>query len=193
MDHSLLLVSETSYQRILYHDRLLLICTVQNKRMERFNPRDAFYSGEIERWAQQVNLDPDPRMPAQIIGRDEDNWRPLIAIGHAVDRADLAYKVMVEFYKEGTTINIKESLLRDIHRVFMDANANILTNEMLLNKLLSLKDGEVDWSEYKLTKAKISRMMSNFQIANQPHLYEGRTLARCWFAADFEKMWARYE
>jgi hypothetical protein len=67
---------------------------------EVFNPRDAYYTAEIERWAEQVKLDPNPRMPAQIIGRDADKWRPLIAIGNAVDRSMIAYTAMSEFYKE---------------------------------------------------------------------------------------------
>jgi hypothetical protein len=58
--------------------------------LEAFNPRDAFYSEEIARWAERVNLDPNPRMPPQIKGRDADKWRPLIAIGNAVDRSLIA-------------------------------------------------------------------------------------------------------
>ena len=98
-----------------------------NAQMEIFNPRDAFYSEEIARWADRVNLDPNPRMPTQIKGRDADKWRPLIAIGNAVDRSMLAYEAMAEFYKEKSAPDIKESLLRDIHEVFIEAQTNILT------------------------------------------------------------------
>jgi Protein of unknown function (DUF3631) len=86
-----------------------------NEQKEVFNPRDAFYSEEIARWADRVNLDPNPILPPQIKGRDADKWRPLIAIGNAVDRSMIAYETMSEFYKEKDIPDIKESLLRDIH------------------------------------------------------------------------------
>jgi Protein of unknown function (DUF3631) len=159
---------------------------------EIFNPRDAFYSEEIARWAGRVNLEPNPRMPAQIKGRDADKWRPLIAIGNAVDRSMIAYEAMSEFYKEKNFSDIKESLLRDIHEAFNEAQTNILTNNMLLDRLLKLEYSEVDWSEHKLTKAKITRMLSDFQIDNKVYRYQGGTSTRCWFAVDFEEMWQRY-
>jgi hypothetical protein len=55
-----------------------------------------------------VSLDPNPRMPAQIRGRDADKWRPLIAIGNAVDRSMIAYETMSKFYKEKNIPDIKE-------------------------------------------------------------------------------------
>lgn len=158
---------------------------------ELFNPRVGFYSEEIARWAELVSLDPNPQMPPQIKGRDADKWRPLIAIGKALDRSLIAYEAMSEFYKENTIPDIKELLLRDIHDAFIDAQTNILTTEMLLDHLLKLEYSEVDWSEHLLTKTKIARMLSEFQIANRPQRYHG-VLARCWFRVDFEEMWQRY-
>ena len=43
---------------------------------EIFDPRIGFYSEEIARWAELVSLDQNPRMPAQIIGRDADKMAP---------------------------------------------------------------------------------------------------------------------
>ncbi len=159
---------------------------------EIFNPRDAFYSAEVAGWADRVTLDPSPRMPTQVIGRDADKWRPLIAIGNAVDRSMIAYTAMSEFYKEKNIPDIKESLLRDIHEIFIDAQTNILTNDMLLDRLLKLEYSEVDWSEHQLTKTKIARMLREFQIENRVYRYQGGTATRCWFAVDFEEMWRRY-
>ena len=83
-----------------------------NDQKDVFNPNDyAGYSEEIVRWARQATLNLDPRMPAQIIGRDADKWRPLIAIGNALDRSMIAYETMSEFYKENNIPDIKESLL----------------------------------------------------------------------------------
>ena len=163
-----------------------------NTKNEMFNPRDAYYTAEIERWAEQVKLDPNPRMPAQIKGRDADKWRPLIAIGNAVDRSMITYEAMSEFYKEKSIPDIKESLLRDIHDVFIEAKTNILTTEMLLDYLLKLEYSEVDWSEHQLTKTKIARILREFQIENRVYRYQGGTATRCWFAVDFEEMWQRY-
>jgi hypothetical protein len=163
-----------------------------NSQKEMFNPREAFYSEDIARWADLVHLDPNPRLPTQIKGRDADKWRPLIAIGKAADRSMLAYQTMSEFYKEKSSPDIKKSLLRDIREVFDDAQANILTNDMLLDHLLKLEYSEVDWSEHQLTKTKIARMLSEFQIENRVYRYQGGTATRCWFAVDFEEMWQRY-
>ncbi len=162
-----------------------------NAQKEVFNPRDSFYSEEIARWAERVNLNPNPRMPPQIKGRDADKWRPLIAIGNAVDRGLIAYTAMSEFYKEKSDPDIKESLLRDVQEVFTEAQTNILSTKTLLDGLLRLECSEVDWSEHQLTKTKIARILRDFQIENKPHRLQG-TLARCWFAADFEEMWERY-
>src|SRR5580704_14726004 len=149
--------------------------------MEIFNPRDAFYSEEIARWAEQVILDPNPTLPAQIKGRDADKWRPLIAIGNAVDRSRITYEAMSEFYKEKSVPDIKESLLRDIHEVFTEAQTNILTSDTLLDCLLKLEYSEVDWPEHQLTKTKIARILGEFQIENKVYRYQGGTPTRCWF------------
>jgi uncharacterized protein DUF3631 len=116
-----------------------------------------------------------------------------IAIGNAVDRSMITYEAMSEFYKEKNIPDINESLLRDIHEAFTDAQTDILTNEMLLDRLLTLEYSEVDWSEHQLTKTKISRILREFQIENRVHRYEGGPSSiRCWFAADFKEMWQRY-
>ena len=104
----------------------------------------------------------------------------------------IAYEAMSEFYKENSIPDIKELLLRDIHDVFIDAQTNILTNEMLLDRLLKLEYSEVDWSEHLLTKTKIARILREFQIENRVHRYQGGSATRCWFAVDFEEMWQRY-
>jgi hypothetical protein len=163
-----------------------------NAQLETFNPKDAYYSEEIARWADRVNLDPNPRMPPQIIGRDADKWRPLIAIGDAVDRSMVAYEAMSEFYKEKSAPDIKESLLRDIHEVFLDEQTDILTNDMLLDRLLKLEYSEVDWSEHQLTKTKTARILGEFQIGNSVYRYQGGPGVRCWFKKDFKEMWERY-
>jgi hypothetical protein len=156
---------------------------------EIFNPNIGFYYEQIARWADLVSLDPYPEMPKQIIGRDTDKWRPLIAIGKALDRSLIAYKAMSEFFNENTVPDIKKSLLRDIHEVFIEAKTNILTTEMLLDRLRKLEYSEVDWSEHQSTKTTIARILREFQIENRVHRYQGGTAARCWFTVDFEEMW----
>lgn len=163
-----------------------------SKAMEPFNPREAFYYPEIVRWAEEVNLNPQPTMPPQIIGRYRDKWRPLIAIGHAVDRSLLAYETMAAFYNERTVPDLKESLLRDVQEVFLASKRDVLTTDMILGYLLNLENGEVDWSEHQLTKSKIARTLRDFQIENKVHRYEKTKMARCYFKADFEEMWERY-
>jgi hypothetical protein len=165
-----------------------------NLAMERFKPREQYFSPQLYAWAEQANLDPDPQMPAQLVGRDADKWRPLIAIGDYFDRGDIARQVALNFIKESDTLDIKESVLRDTQKVFNRAKSKILTIETLYEKLREDKEGEfeIDYDDQKITKRVIGNMLAEFQIRSKPHRYKGGTPTKCWFKEDFEEMWERY-
>jgi Protein of unknown function (DUF3631) len=165
-----------------------------NKPMERFKPREQYYGPQLSAWAQQVSLNPDPQMPAQLIGRNADKWRPLIAIADSFDRGEIGREVALEFLKDSESIDIKESVLRDTQKVFDRVKTDILTADTLYEKLREDEDGEfeLDYEEHKITKRAVGNILADFQIKSRPHRYKGGTPKRCWFKEDFEEMWERY-
>jgi hypothetical protein len=167
-----------------------------NQVTERFEPRGQNYASQLSAWAAQtiLNLNPDPQMPAQLIGRNADKWRPLIAIADAFDRGEIGREVALEFLKESETLDIKESVLRDAQKVFDRAKTDVLTSDILYQKLVDDSEGEfeVDYEEQKLSKRVVGNILADFQIKSRPHRYEGGPPKRCWFREDFEEMWERY-
>jgi hypothetical protein len=163
------------------------------KAMERF-PKEHYFVSEFANWAAQANLEPDPQMPAQIIGRDADKWRPLIAIADSFDRGDLARQAALQFIQESDTLDIKESVLRDTEKVFKRLKEQIITAEMLYETLRQDTEGEyeIDYVEQKITKRALGDMLAAFQIKTVVYRYKGGAPARCWFKEDFKDMWERY-
>jgi hypothetical protein len=163
-----------------------------DKQMQKFRPGN-IYLPELLDWKEQAVLNPDPFVPPQLIGRNADKWRPLLAIAELLDRAMLGYETAANFLKEGTMPDIKESVLRDSEKVFDKLKKKWITTEELYRTLLDDKEGEyeVDYVEYKLTKTKISHILTDFEISNKPHRYSN-VVARSWFRDDFEEMWKRY-
>jgi hypothetical protein len=49
------------------------------QKMEPFIASEQYHAPAFYNWAEQANLNPKPQMPAQLIGRIADKWRPLIA------------------------------------------------------------------------------------------------------------------
>jgi hypothetical protein len=161
------------------------------KAMERFKPGEQYFAPQLYAWAEQSNLNPDPQMPPQLVGRDADIWRP---IADSFDRGEIARDVALEFIKESATSDIKESVLRDTRKVFDRERSKILTVETLHEKLRDDKEGEfeIDYVDHKITKRVIGNILADFEIRTRPHRYKGGTPTKCWFREDFEEMWERY-
>jgi Protein of unknown function (DUF3631) len=164
------------------------------KAMERFVPREQHYAPALYAWAEQAILNPKPILLAQLVGREADKWRPLIAIADYFDRGEIAREVALKFLEESGALDIKESVLRDTERVFTRANTGILTADTLYEKLREDEEGdfEADYEEHKITKRMIGNILADFQIRTKPYRYKGGTPQRCWFKEDFEEMWERY-
>jgi hypothetical protein len=60
------------------------------------------WNEQFSMWAEQASLDSDPQMP-QIMGREADKWRPLIAM----NQGDLGRNVALEFLKESNASDIR--------------------------------------------------------------------------------------
>jgi hypothetical protein len=164
-----------------------------DKHLDRFKAQENYFASELVNWAEQANLDPNPKLPAQLVGREADKWRPLIAIADSFDRGAIAREVALTFLNESDPTDLKELLLRDTEKVFSSVKTKMITTEVLYQKLLEDKDGEfeLDYAEHKITKTRISHILADFQIKNRNHRY-GKTVQRSWFREDFEEMWRRY-
>jgi hypothetical protein len=165
------------------------------KALERFNNRQHYYEPEFSKWAKQAELESDPRMPTELVGRNADKWRPLIAIADSFDRGEVARKAALAFITETDGPDVKECVLRDAHKVFSKTNLEMLTTDALHSKLIEDKDGEheIDYVEHKVSKRMIGNIFIEFQIRTKPHRQgSAGKVQRCWFRKDFEDMWKRY-
>lgn len=162
------------------------------KPMERFTPREQYFAADFYAWAERAVL--NPQMPAQLVGRDADKWRPLIAIADSFDLGEIAREVALQFVNESDISDIEELVLRDTPKVFDRAKTDILSADTLYETLREDEEGEfdVDYDEHKITKRVIGNILAEFQIRSRPHRYKGGTPKRCWFREDFEEMWERY-
>jgi hypothetical protein len=162
--------------------------------LERFDPREHHYASQFYAWAEQSNLNPNPQMPTQIVGRDADKWRPPIAIADSFDQGTIAREVALKFINESDSLDQKEQVLRDTHKVFNRAKVKILTVDVLYEKLKEDKEGdhEAFYEEHKITKRVVGNILAEFQIRSRPHRFGGGKVVKCWFKEDFEDMWKRY-
>jgi len=164
-----------------------------DKAMARFSVQEHHYASQLARWAKKVDLNSDPQMPGQLIGRDADKWRPLIAIADSFGRSDIARDVALKIVGESNILDIKESILRDTQKVFDSVKANILTVDALYQGLLEDKEGEheVDYVDMKMTKRRVGDILADFRIKSCLQRYEGAP-KNCWLRKDFEEKWRRY-
>lgn len=167
-----------------------------SKPLERFSPREHYYASQLHRWAEHSgqNLDPDPKMPLSMVGRNADKWRPLIAIADYFGRGHLVRSMALTYMNESATLDIRESVLRDTQKVFTKTKAKIITTDYLCETLREDKDGdfEVDYTEHKVTKRVLGNILVEFQIRSRPYRHQRGPVQRCWFREDFEEMWTRY-
>jgi hypothetical protein len=164
------------------------------KVMERFKSLEQYHATDLIDWAEHVKLNPDPQMPKQLVGRDADKWRPLIAVADAFNQGVLARETAIAFLNEGDTLDIKEAVLRDTQKLFSKTKLNIVSVDQFFGKLQEDRDGdlEVDYVGQKITKLAVGRILAEFQIKAKNFRLNGGIPQRCWFKEDFEEMWQRY-
>jgi hypothetical protein len=167
---------------------------------------DAAYE-QILLWRREVELDPDPEMPAGLgIDRVGDNWRVLLSIADALGWGEPARNAMVISAREQWDADLRAALLSDIRRVFatrkVDCWVDCLPTKLLLEALHDL-DGS-GWSHFcgvdhnkqphALTDHDLALMLRPFKIRPRsifprPRTSESRKGYR---RGDFESVWRRY-
>ena len=162
--------------------------------MERFSAKEQHFAPHFYNWADQAVLDPNPQMPPQLVGRDADKWRSLVAIGDSFGRGEIAREVALKFVYESVNPDVKELVLRDTQRVFNRAKVSKISVKRMFEKLLEDKEGEheVDYDGQKITKRKVGDTLRDFQIYSRVERPEKGEPVRYWLKDDFEEMWKRY-
>jgi len=112
--------------------------------------------------------DADPALPEKLGDREQDNWRPLIAIANAIS-------VVVGARARMAALEIRESVedesaaimcLADVAAIFVDQNQATLSSQDLINRLTAMEDRP--WPEWRrgqpLTKTGLARLLKPFGI-----------------------------
>ena len=138
---------------------------------------DAAYE-QIQLWRhdRDLQLDPDPEMPAGVRNRFADNWRPLLSIADALGWGDRARTAMMIFAREFQDADVKIMLVTDIRKVFDAKAVDRLFSSVLLGALHKLDAG--DWTEFhgargdqqphKLKSGELAIMLRDFGIRPSP-------------------------
>jgi hypothetical protein len=177
------------------------------KRFDSNHPDPALDSAyeQILLWRRDVELDPDPEMPAGLgMNRIADNWRVLLSIADALGWGERARAAMAIFAREQWDADLRAALLGDIRKVFSTRAADWLSTKALLDALHDL-DGS-GWSHFcgvdhnkqphALTDSDLALMLRPFRIRPRSLWPKNRTSEsrsnKGYRRVDFESVWRRY-
>jgi Protein of unknown function (DUF3631) len=138
----------------------------------------------------------DPAMPAVIINRAADNWRPLIAVADLAggEWTQRARDAAAELSGGDDLESIRVTLLADIRAAFTTKSADRMSSEEMAAQLGTLDDRP--WPEYRagrpITKAQIARLLKPLHISpGTIRLADGRT-AKGYYLSAFADAFVRY-
>jgi hypothetical protein len=139
----------------------------------------------------------DPAMPAGIVNRVADNWRPLLAIADLAGGAwpERTRKAAAELTAEGDDQgSMRVGLLADIRATFAAKRVDRIASEDVVAHLASLEDRP--WPEYRagkpITKAQVARLLAPLHISpGTIRLADGHT-AKGYYRRAFDDAFARY-
>jgi uncharacterized protein DUF3631 len=157
---------------------------------------------QIRDWARKVKLNPNPKMPPELRGRDADNWRPLIAIADSFGpECRIARAVAVIFAQDRREEDVVVVLLRDIRGVFEARGVDRISSKALLATLHELE--EAGWSEFcgikndrsphRLRASELRAMLRSLDVPTRsvwPQKGQpGDRSAKGYYRSDFEAAW----
>jgi hypothetical protein len=139
----------------------------------------------------------DPAMPASIVSRVADNWRPLLVV------ADLAGGIWPERGRKASTEltaegddqgSIRVALLTDIRAVFAAKAVDRIASEDLTAHLAGLDDRP--WPEYRagkpITKAQVARLLKPLRVSSGTIRLDDKCTAKGYYRRAFDDAFARY-
>jgi hypothetical protein len=161
---------------------------------------------QVRDWAYGVRLDPNPKMPPELRGRDADNWRPLLAIADAFgpELGRIARAAAVIFAQDRREEDVAVMLLHSIREVFDARGVDRITRKALLAALHDLEDAgwaefcgvKNDGSPHKLRNSELRAMLRLLDIESHsigpPKGGLGGEPGRGYYRSDFEAAWRAY-
>ncbi len=139
-----------------------------------------------------------PVMPEGIEDRDADIWEALLAVadlagGDWPERARVTAVTLVT-HSQGRAMSLGVLLLRDLRKVFTDANTERLATEEILKGLTAMD--ESPWGDLRgkpLDARGLSRRLSKYDADIKPKVLRvGDTSVRGYEVAEFHDLWDRY-
>jgi putative DNA primase/helicase len=156
---------------------------------------------QVARWAAD-NLDAlsdaDPAMPAGLVNRTADNWRPLLAIadlagGPWPDRARAVALAAVHARGDDDGSS-RTRLLADIREAFDTEGVDRLSSARLVALLVEREDRP--WSEFRggkaLTANTLARLLKPFEVFPQSIRLDDGTTPKGYHRTRFDDAFARY-
>jgi putative DNA primase/helicase len=137
----------------------------------------------IARWvADNLNAlaDADPKLPEKLGDRQQDNWRPLIAIADAISAAfgEWARNAALKISEEETDDeSFSIMALTDVADIFEANKVERMTSASLTNTLVNMKDRP--WPEFRygkeLTQNGLARLLKPFKIHAKKIRFDSET------------------
>lgn len=140
----------------------------------------------------------DPVMPAGIVNREADNWRPLLAVADAMgggwpERARCtAVALMGASADEIETPGV--TLLADLRELFAAEPSGVLFTAEILTELADREDRP--WAEYRgsraITAIQLADLLKPYGIPRNNTVRRGTKTAKGYREKDFADVWSRY-
>jgi putative DNA primase/helicase len=153
------------------------------------------------RWGRDHSLTlftADPTMPAGIVNRSADNWRPLLAVADAAGGVwpERARRAAVTLARDGAddAETARTMLLADIKAAFEAKATDRLASEEIIGYLTGLDDRP--WSEFRggkaITKVQLARLLRPLRISSGTiRLDDGKT-PKGYYRSTLEDAFLRY-
>jgi Protein of unknown function (DUF3631) len=166
---------------------------------------DIVYSHAVV-WSRDVRLNLDPPMPAELRGRQADNWRPLLAIADACGpawggEAREAARAFARGYYDDEDLAVV--LLQDIRTIFDARGVDRLFSKSIVEALRAMDDAP--WSEWRgvhdnqqprpLSQAQLAAILKRFGIRPRsiwPSRGEGSRSFKGYYRDMFQAAWRAY-
>jgi Protein of unknown function (DUF3631) len=180
-------------------DETVTIAQLRHGKTERFDE----IARKVRRWADD-NAERvrsiDPAMPAGVLNRMADNWRPLLAIADAAggDWPESARRACTAAVAETDDQSVKTLLLSDIRAIFTERRTDRLPSADLVEALVAVEGHP--WAEWKgkaLTKNGLARLLKQFPTADGRKIEPGSIRISDWAGkgyalVDFADAFSRY-
>jgi len=161
-------------------------------------------ASQIARWVRDHEQElraAEPELPADVINRLADNWRPLVAIADAAggEWPDRARKALTYLKTEDDKESAKIKLLADMWAIFDEKQTDRLPTKDFVEALNGMEEGS--WSDFNrgkgLTPTTIGKLLNEFEKQEGVPLHSrdirtGQKVAKGYYRDDLANPYRRY-